>query len=71
MQTHRIHVLGAREYVHDIRNELFAFPDVLDVFVTARPDVLVVVCAGRPRLGEWLRALRQLGYHTPARAHAT
>jgi hypothetical protein len=31
----------------------------------------VVVCAGRPRLGEWLRALRQLGYHTPARGHPT
>ena len=70
MQTHQIHVSGARERVHVIRNELFAFPEVLEVFVTGRPDVLVVVYAGRPRPGEWLRALRVLGYRTPARRHA-
>jgi hypothetical protein len=70
MQTHQIHVLGARERVHEIRGELFAFPEVLDVFVTGRPDVLVVVYAGRPRPGEWVGALRALGYRTPARSHA-
>jgi hypothetical protein len=26
----------------------------LEVFVTSRADSLVVVCAGRPRLGDWL-----------------
>jgi hypothetical protein len=70
MQTHQIHVLGARELVHDIRNGLFAFPEVLDVFATVQPDVLVVVYARRPRPGEWLQALRQLGYRTPAPSHA-
>ena len=70
MKTHQIHVAGARERIHDIRNELFGFPEVLDVLVTGRPDVLVVVHAGRPRPGEWLRALRGLGYLTPARSHA-
>jgi hypothetical protein len=70
MQTHQIHISGARERVHVIRNALFAFPEVLEVFVTGPPDVLVVVCAGRPRPGEWLRALRALGYRTPARGHA-
>ena len=70
MQTHQIHISGARERSHGIRNELFAFPEVLEVFVTGRPDVLVVVYAGRPRPGEWLRALRALGYRTPARGHA-
>jgi hypothetical protein len=70
VQTHQIHVSGARERAHDIRSELFGFPEVLDVFVTGRPDVLVVVYAGRPRPGEWLRALRRLGYRTPARGHA-
>lgn len=58
MQTHKLHVSGARKYVDDIRSELFAFPEVLEVFVTGRPDVLLVVYAGRPRPGEWLRALR-------------
>lgn len=69
MQTHQIHVSGAREQVHQIRSELFTFPEVLDVFVTGRSDVLVVVYAGRPRPGEWLRALRAVGYRTPARSH--
>lgn len=70
MQTHRIQVSGARESVHEIRGELFAFPEVLEVFVTGRPDFLVVVCAGRPRPGEWLRALGAIGCRIPARAHA-
>lgn len=70
MQTHQIHISGARERVHEIRSELFDFPEVLEVFVTGRSDVLVVVHAGRPRPGEWLRALRALGYRTSARGHA-
>jgi hypothetical protein len=70
MQTHQIQVSGAKERVHEIRSELFAFPEVLDVFATGRPDALVVVYWGRPRPGEWLRALRELGYRTPARGHA-
>ena len=67
MQTHQISVSGARQRVDVIRKELFAFPEVLEVFVTGRPDVLVVVYAGRPRPGEWLRGLRRLGFRTPAR----
>ena len=70
MQTHQIQVSGAREQVHEIRGELFAFPEVLEVFVTGRPDFLVVVYAGRPRPGEWLCALRRLGYGTPSRSRA-
>jgi hypothetical protein len=70
MQTHQIQILGAREQVHEIRGELFAFPEVVEVFVTCRPDFLVVVYAGRPRPGEWLCALRRLGYRTPARRRA-
>jgi hypothetical protein len=70
MQTHQIQVSGAKEQVHGIRDELFAFPEVLDVFVTGRPDILVVVYAGRPRPGEWLHALQAVGYRTPTRSHA-
>jgi hypothetical protein len=57
--------------VQAIRLELFEFPEVLDVCVTGRPDWLVVVSRGRPRPAEWLRALRGVGYHVPARRHAT
>ena len=70
MQTHQIHVAGAHQGINQIRSELFVFPGVLDVFVTGRPDAVVVVYAGRPRPGEWLRALGRLGYRTPARDRA-
>src|ERR1700742_357019 len=56
--------------VNDVRGELFNFPEVLDVFITGRPDALVVVCSGRPRPGEWLGALRRVGYGVPAKRHA-
>jgi hypothetical protein len=69
VQTHQINISHGRENVHEIRRELFAFSEILDVFVTSRPDSLVVVCAGRPRLGEWLRALRAVGYEAPTRRH--
>ncbi len=62
MQTHQINISQGRDNVHEIRRELFAFSEILDVFVTSRPDSVVVVCAGRPRPGEWLRALRAAGY---------
>jgi hypothetical protein len=65
MQTHAIHVTHGRELVLEVRTALFIFPDVLDVFVTGRPDVLVVVCSGRPRPAEWLAALRVAGYRIP------
>lgn len=71
MQSHQIHVLDGRERVHEIRTELFAFPEVLDVFVTGRPDALVVVYLGRPRPGDWLRTLRAVGYRIPARQRAS
>jgi hypothetical protein len=70
MQTHQVHVSDGRNRVHEIRTELFAFPEVLDVFVTGRPDALVVVHLGRPRPGEWLRALRAAGYRVPPRQRA-
>jgi hypothetical protein len=71
VQTHQINVSRARDMVQEIRHELFRFPEVLDVFVTGRPDWLVVVSRGRPRPGEWLRALRAVGYHVPVRRHST
>ena len=71
MHSHQIHVLDGRDSVHEIRTELFAFPEVLDVFVTGRPDALVVVYLGRQRPGEWLRALRVVGYRVPARQRAS
>lgn len=69
MQTYRIHVSKGRERVDEIRRELFAFSEVLDVFVSGRPDSLVVVCWGRPRPAEWSRALRAVGYDLPRRSH--
>jgi len=66
VQTHQIKISNGRERVDAIRGELFAFPEVLEVFVTSRPDALVVVCAGRPHPGEWLRALRASGFGSPA-----
>jgi hypothetical protein len=70
VQTHHINVSRARDMAQEIRHELFAFPEVLDVFVTGRPDWLVVVSRGRPRPAEWLRALRAVGYDIPPRRHA-
>lgn len=67
MQTHQMRVSEGRDRVTDIRRDLFAFPEVIDVFVTSRPDVLVVVIIGRPHPGEWTRALRSLGYGIPPR----
>lgn len=67
MGTHPIHVIDGREQVLEVRGALFAFPDVLDVFVTGRPDVLVVVCSGRPCPARWLAALRAAGYQIPPR----
>jgi hypothetical protein len=69
VQTHQINISHGRDNVHEIRRELFAFSEILDVFVTSRQDSLVVVCAGRPRVGEWLRALRAVGYEAPTRRH--
>jgi hypothetical protein len=71
VQTYKITISHGRDNVHEIRRELFAFSEILDVFVTGRPDSLVVVCAGRPRLGEWRRALRAVGYELPARRRAS
>jgi hypothetical protein len=70
MQTHQIHVSNGRDMVNEVRSELFSFPEVLDVFITGRPNALVVVCSGRPRPGEWLGALRRVGYDVPAQRHA-
>jgi hypothetical protein len=71
MQTHPLHVSDARERLDEARAELLAFTDVLDVFATGRGDVLMVVCAGRPRPGEWARALRAAGYQIPPRRHVS
>ena len=71
MKTHQIQVTDGRERVHEIRNELFAFPEVIEVLPTGRPDALVVVCWGRPRPAGWLNALRAVGYQIPPRRHAT
>jgi hypothetical protein len=71
VQTHQISVSRGRDSVDEIRKKLFEFPEVLEVFITGRPDSLVVVCSGRPRPGEWLRALRAVGYQVPARRRPT
>jgi hypothetical protein len=70
MHTHRIYVCNARAAVEDIRRRLLAFPEVLELFVTGRPDVLVVVHTGRPRLGAWHGALRSAGYRVSSRRRA-
>ena len=67
MQTYPLHVMDGRTRALEIRSELLVFGDVLDVFVTGRPDVLVVACSGRPRPAEWLRVLRAAGYEIPSR----
>jgi hypothetical protein len=69
MRIHPIHVTDGRSLLHRIREELFAFSQVLEVYATGRADVLVVVCWGRPRAAEWLRALRAAGYDVPAPGH--
>jgi hypothetical protein len=70
MQTYQIIVSGGRDGVREIRQDLFAFSEILEVFVTSRPDSLVVVYAGRPRPAQWLRALRTLGYDVSRRRHS-
>lgn len=70
MQTHPIQVTDRREHVLEVRDALFVFPDVLEVFVTGCPDVLVVVCSGRPRPARWLAELRAAGYQIPVRRRA-
>lgn len=67
MQTHPIHVIDGRELALEVRSALFVFPEVLDVFVTGRPEVLVVVCSGHPRPARWLAELRTAGYHVSVR----
>jgi hypothetical protein len=71
LQTHQIQVSGGRDKVHEIRAELFGFPEVLEVFSTGSPDSLVVVCSGRPRPARWLDALMAAGYQLKPRRHAT
>jgi hypothetical protein len=70
VQTHQIQIIDGRSRVDEIRCELFAFPEVLDVFITRRPDALVVVCSGRPHPAEWQRALRAVGFCFPSRRRA-
>jgi hypothetical protein len=69
VQTYQIDVSEGRDRVNEIRSELFGFPEILEVFITGRPDSLVVVCQGRPRPAEWLRALRAVGYEMAPRSH--
>jgi hypothetical protein len=69
VQTYQIGVAEGRDRVNEIRSELFGFPEILEVFITGRPDSLVVVCQGRPRPAEWLRALRAAGYELATRSH--
>ena len=61
MQTYKIKVAKARETAQQIRDELFAFPEVLEVYFMGEADSLVVVSRGRPRPGDWLNALRAVG----------
>ena len=70
MQTHPLHVSNGRDRVLEIRTALFVLPEVLEVYITGRPDVVVVVCAGRQRPTRWVHALRAAGYETLTRRHA-
>jgi hypothetical protein len=70
VQTYKIYVSKGRDRVSEIRSELFVFPEILDVFITGRPDWLVVVCRGRPRAAEWLRALRAARHEVAHRGHS-
>lgn len=70
VQTYKIYVSKGRDRVNEIRSELFDFPEILDVFITGRPDSLVVVYQGRPRPAQWLRALRTAGYALPGRSRS-
>jgi hypothetical protein len=67
VQTHQIQIIDGRSRVDEIRSELFAFSEVLDVLITWRPDALVVVCTGHPHPAEWQRALRAVGFSLPSR----
>ncbi len=69
MQTHPIHVTDGRERALEVQDALFVFPDVLEVFVTGRSDVLVVLCLGHPRPAMWLAELGA-GYKLPGRRRA-
>jgi hypothetical protein len=71
VQTHQIQITDGRNRVDQIRRELFAFPEVLDVFITPSPEALVVVCSGRPHPAEWQRALRDVGFSFPSRRRPT
>jgi hypothetical protein len=71
VQTHQIQIFDGRRRALEIRRELFAFPEIIEVFITSRPDALVVVCSGRPRPAEWLRALREAGYDAVVRRRPT
>jgi hypothetical protein len=66
VHTQEIHVTGGREAVRQIRWQLFAFPEVLDVLAISQSDSLVVVFCGRPRPGEWSRHLQAAGYEVSA-----
>jgi hypothetical protein len=67
MQTHQLHVTNGGDQVDGVRRTLFAFPEILEVFTSGRPDTLLVVFDGRPRLGEWLARLRATGYEVSVR----
>jgi hypothetical protein len=71
VQTHKIQIFNGRKRVLEIRRELFAFPEIMEVFITSRPDALIVVCSGRPRPAEWLGALREAGYDAVVRRRPT
>jgi hypothetical protein len=67
VQTHQIQIFNGRRSALEIRRELFAFPEIMEVFITSRSDALMVVYSGRPRPAEWLRALREAGYEAVVR----
>jgi hypothetical protein len=69
MQSHPLHLSDARERFDGVREVLLAFTDVLEVFSTGQAELVVVICSGRPRPGEWVRALRAAGYRIPPRRH--
>ena len=62
-------LLDFTERFDGVRQVLLAFTDVLEVFSTGQAEMVVVICSGRPRPGEWARGLRAAGYRIPPRRH--
>lgn len=64
MNVYELRVPGASEpgRLEAVRWELFVFPEVRDVVVAVRADVVAVLHEGDPAPAAWVRTLRAAGY---------